>query len=141
MSFQYSERHFSRLSVEKNNIFWKICQSLFLHVKTKREKRMKKKDMDRCVWNNFKRRFSYRRRMFYFYNIGPLEEKLHSLIYVLPLEIQLSRRGTDPISWYNPETLLCTCSKPGPGPPTSYIVGFFFLPLFSELMWEVIVRF
>ena len=65
-------------------------------------------------------------------------------IYVLPLEIQLSREkgwrssyqeerveiqlsrweGWDPINWFNPDTYLCACPKQGLRYPTSYVVVF-----------------
>ena len=46
-------------------------------------------------------------------------------IYVLLLEIQLSKgEGLDPINRFNPATCLCL-SQPGPGIPTAYVVFFF----------------
>jgi hypothetical protein len=61
-----------------------------------------------------------------------VETNLRRFIFVLLLEIQLSRgEGCDPINWFNP-----ACPKPGPGFPTSYVVFF----MFNELR-EVIVRF
>jgi hypothetical protein len=47
-------------------------------------------------------------------------------IYVLPLEIQLSRgEGGGPIKRFNLVHICCVCPKPGTGFPTSYVVVFF----------------
>jgi hypothetical protein len=43
----------------------------------------------------------------------------HLFIYVVLLEIQLSKReGWDPINWFNPTTV-CACPQLGPGFPCS----------------------
>ena len=58
-------------------------------------------------------------------------------IYVLQLEIQLSKgEGGDPIKWYNPPTI-CTCHKPGPGFLTSYIIVTSLFFMFNVLRSEV----
>jgi hypothetical protein len=66
--------------------------------------------------------------------------RLYTELYVLPLVTQLSvGEGLMPLNGLNPQYFR-DCPKPGPGFPTSCVVWSFF-SVFSELMWEVIVRF
>jgi len=63
----------------------------------------------------------------------------HLLIYVLPLEIQVSiGESWDPIIRLNAATFLCLSQKPGPGFPKSYVMVCF---MFRELPLLFLISF
>ena len=56
-----------------------------------------------------------------------------SFMYVMPLEFQLSRARTEVLFTGITLPHSCACPNPGPGFPSSYVVGCFFV--FNALRW------